>query len=105
MQCTMAGGPGRYEARKTVVVERVQSQLMVSEQVPVAVCDVCGDGLLHPETVRHVEALRHTATATTPQRMVPLDAYVCTACPVPRGPTAGARRAGTGRDGSKGAPV
>jgi YgiT-type zinc finger domain-containing protein len=74
MKCTIVGCPGRYEARETVVVERVQGQLMVIEQVPVEVCDVCGDTLFHPETVRHLEALRHTAAS--PQRTVPLYAYV-----------------------------
>jgi len=74
MQCTIVGCPGRYEARETVVVERVQGQLMVIEQVPVEVCEVCGDVLFRPETVRHLEALRHTAAP--PQRTVPLYAYV-----------------------------
>lgn len=74
MQCTMVGCPGRYEARDTVVVERVQGQLLVIDQVPVEVYEVWGDVLLQPETVRHVEALRHTAAP--PQRTVPLYAYV-----------------------------
>jgi YgiT-type zinc finger domain-containing protein len=74
MKCTIVGCPGTYEPRETVVVERVQGQLMVIEHVPVEVCDVCGDVLFRPETVRHLEALRHTAAS--PQRTVPLYEYV-----------------------------
>jgi len=74
MKCTIVGCPGTYETRDTVVVERVQGQLTVIEHVPVEVCDVCGDVLLRPETVRHLEALRHTEAP--PSRRVPLYEYV-----------------------------
>ncbi len=83
MQCTIVGCPGTYDARDTVVVERVQGQLMVIEQVPVEVCDVCGDLLFRPETIRHGEALRQTAAP--PHRTVPLYAYVEGATPAPPG--------------------
>jgi YgiT-type zinc finger domain-containing protein len=74
MKCTIVECPGTYETRETVVVERVQGQLMVIEHVPVEVCDVCGDVLFRPETIRHLEALRHTAAP--PTRTVPLYEYV-----------------------------
>ena len=74
MQCTMVGCPGTYEPRETVVVERAQGQSLVIEHVPVEVCDVCGDVLFRLETVRRLEALRHTAASS--QRTVPLYAYV-----------------------------
>ena len=73
MNCTIGGCPGTYEPRETVVVERVQGQLIVIEHVPVEVCEVCGDVLLRPETIRHLEALRRTDVP--PARTVPLYEY------------------------------
>lgn len=73
MNCTIVGCPGTYESRETVIVERVQGALVVIEHVPVEVCDLCGDVLLRPETLRHLEALRHTDRP--PVRTVPLYAY------------------------------
>jgi YgiT-type zinc finger domain-containing protein len=73
MNCTIVGCPGTYEARETVCVERAGGHLMVVDHVPVEVCDVCGDVLFHPETIRHLEALRHGAA--TPTRTVPLYEY------------------------------
>ncbi len=73
MNCTIVGCPGMYEARETVCIERVRGQLIVIEHVPVDVCDVCGDVLFRPETVRHLETLRHTDAP--PARTVPLYEY------------------------------
>jgi YgiT-type zinc finger domain-containing protein len=73
MNCTIVGCPGTYEPRETVCIERVRGQLVVIEHVPVEVCDVCGDVLFRPETIRHLEALRHTETP--PARTVPLYEY------------------------------
>ena len=74
MRCTIDGCPGTYEAQETTLVERVHGQLVVVEHVPVECCDVGGDMLLHPDTVRHLEALRQTTHP--PIGMVPLYAYV-----------------------------
>lgn len=73
MTCTIVGCPGTYEPGETVLVERVHGALVVIEHVPVEVCDLCGDVLLRPETLRHLEALRHTARP--PGRTVPLYEY------------------------------
>ena len=73
MNCTIVGCPGTYEPRETVVVEQVQEELSVIAHVPVEVCDVCGDVLFRPETIRHLEALRHPEGP--PARTVPLYEY------------------------------
>jgi hypothetical protein len=36
---------------------RHQGTIVVIDRVPAEVCSVCGDVLLTPETVRHIEAL------------------------------------------------
>jgi len=73
MKCTILGCPGTYETRETVCVERAGGQLIVIEHVPVDVCDVCGDVLFRPETVRRLEALRRADTP--PARTAPVYAY------------------------------
>ena len=73
MQCTIGGCSGTYEARETVCIERAGDHLMVIEHVPVEVCDICGDTLFQPETIRHLEALRQTTTPS--MRTAPVYAY------------------------------
>ena len=60
MNCSIVGCPGTYEPREIVCLERVQGWLVVIEHVPVEVCDVCGDVLFRPETIRHLESLGTT---------------------------------------------
>jgi YgiT-type zinc finger domain-containing protein len=69
----MHGCPGTYAACTTVCVDRGRGALVVIEHVPVDVCDVCGDTLFQPKTLRHREALRQTAPS--PTRTVPVYAY------------------------------
>ncbi len=57
MNCTVQGCPGAYEARRIVHTARRAGQVVVIDRVPADVCDVCGDTLLHPDTVRKIEAL------------------------------------------------
>ncbi len=70
MKCSIDGCPGEYEQREIVHVERHGNDIMVIEHVPAEVCDVCGDVLFTPETVRQLERLQHTIAK--PIRTVPL---------------------------------
>ena len=70
MKCSIDGCPGEYEQREIVHVERHGNDIMVIEHVPAEVCDVCGDVLFTPETVRQLERLQHTIVK--PIRTVPL---------------------------------
>jgi hypothetical protein len=47
-----------------------QGEVLVIDHVPVEVCNVCGDVLLMPDTVRRIEAL--LTTTSPPRRTVPL---------------------------------
>jgi YgiT-type zinc finger domain-containing protein len=55
MNCPLQGCPGQYEAREIAHTVRHRSDLDVIDHVPAEVCPICGDTLLSPETVRHIE--------------------------------------------------
>ncbi len=57
MKCSLQGCPGEYEPRDIPHTVRHQGRIVVIDHVPADVCSVCGDVLLKPETVRHIEAL------------------------------------------------
>jgi YgiT-type zinc finger domain-containing protein len=70
MKCTIAGCPGVYEARTVVHIVKPQGEVMVIDHVPAEVCNVCGDVLLAPDTVRRIEAM--LKAPPPPSRNVPL---------------------------------
>jgi YgiT-type zinc finger domain-containing protein len=70
MKCTIAGCPGVYEPRTVVHTVKHQGDVMVIDHVPAEVCNVCGDVLFAPETVRRIEAL--LKATPPPSRNVPL---------------------------------
>ncbi|NQT54106.1 YgiT-type zinc finger protein [bacterium] len=57
MKCSIAGCPGEYEAGTIVHTVERRGRVVVIDHVPAEVCAVCGDVLLGPDTVRHIEAL------------------------------------------------
>jgi len=73
MKCTIAGCPGDCERRLVTHTVRHNGRVVVIDRVPAEVCTVCGDVLLKPETVRHIELLLRTAGR--PAREVPLYEY------------------------------
>lgn len=60
MNCTITGCPGKYEESFVVHTVRHRGEIVVIDEVPAEVCSVCGDVLLHPETIRHIEKLLET---------------------------------------------
>jgi YgiT-type zinc finger domain-containing protein len=70
MKCSIVGCPGEYEERRIVQTVRRRGHVIVIDDVPAEVCSICGDVLLTPTTVRHIEAL--LLSAKTPARTVPL---------------------------------
>jgi YgiT-type zinc finger domain-containing protein len=70
MKCTIEGCPGAYEPRTVVHTVKHQGEVMVIDHVPAEVCNVCGDVLFSPETVRRIEAL--LKATPLPSRNVPL---------------------------------
>ena len=57
MKCSFADCQGEYEERKVVHPLRHRGQVVVIDHVPAEVCNVCGDVLLRPETIRKLESL------------------------------------------------
>lgn len=74
MKCTIEGCPGDYEDRRIAHLVRREGRAVVIDNVPAEVCDVCGDVLLGPETVRHIERLLQRKDK--PDSTVPLFEYV-----------------------------
>ena len=70
MKCSIQGCPGEYEAKRVVQTARRQGQVIVIDRIPADVCDVCGDTLFEPDTVRKIEALLQEERQ--PARTVPL---------------------------------
>ncbi|MGH7947078.1 MAG: YgiT-type zinc finger protein [Candidatus Acidiferrales bacterium] len=73
MKCTIENCPGEYEERRVAHTLRYQGRLFVIDHVPAEVCTVCGDVLLKPDTIRHIEQLLRGAA--TPAGSVPLYEY------------------------------
>jgi len=57
MNCSIQGCPGHYDERPIVHTVKRGKDVLVFDDVPAEVCDVCSDTLLAPETIRHVEEL------------------------------------------------
>jgi len=70
MKCSITGCPGEYEAREIVHTVRHRGEIRVIDHVPAEVCNVCGDTLLTPETVRGIERILEQGSPT--ERTVPL---------------------------------
>ncbi len=74
MKCSINGCPGKYEEQEINHTVRHRGEIFVIDQVPAEVCTVCGDVLLKPGVVRHMEELLQTEAK--PSRMVPLLDFV-----------------------------
>ncbi|NUQ37719.1 MAG: YgiT-type zinc finger protein [Caldilineales bacterium] len=73
MKCRIERCPGIYETGEIAHTVRRHGQVIVIDGVPADVCMVCGDVLLKPATVGHIESLLHALPQ--PARMVPLFEY------------------------------
>lgn len=73
MKCTIQGCPGHYEHRVIIHTVKRGANVLVFENVPAEICDVCSDMILAPDTIRHLEQLMDRQTK--PQRHAPVFAY------------------------------
>lgn len=73
MKCSIKGCPGRLEEQRIIHTVHYHGKVIVINHVPAEVCSVCGDVLLTPNTVRHIENLLRTETQ--PASTVPLYEY------------------------------
>jgi YgiT-type zinc finger domain-containing protein len=74
MKCTIDGCPGQYERRKIVHSVRHRGEVVVIDHVPAEVCNVCGDVLLKPGTIRRIE--RILRDAQRPAKTAPVYEFV-----------------------------
>ncbi len=74
MKCSIQGCPGNYEHRLIVHTVKRATDVIVFEDVPAEVCDVCSDTLLTAETVRHLERLMKQGSE--PRKHAPVYVYV-----------------------------
>ncbi len=73
MMCSIQGCAGEYEAKEITHTVRHQGRIVVIDRVPAEVCSVCGDVLLRPETILHIEELLRDSPE--PVRTVPVYKY------------------------------
>ncbi len=73
MKCSISGCPGHYEHHLIVHTVKQGRKVLVFEDVPAEVCDVCSDTLLTPETIRHLERL--VKQEARPRTHAPVFAY------------------------------
>lgn len=74
MKCSIEHCPGESEPRKVVHTVRYRGNVVVIDDVPAEVCPVCGDVLLTPEAVRHIEQL--LASGANPNKTAPVYEFV-----------------------------
>ncbi len=74
MKCSITGCPGDYENRNIVHTVSQNNKVTVIDHVPAEVCSICGDALLSPTTIRHIESILEGSKS--PERTVPLYEYV-----------------------------
>ena len=72
MKCSIKGCPGEYEPSVITHTLRQDGRVAVIDHVPAEVCNVGGDTLLQPKTIRQLEALLKRAQ---PASSVPLYEY------------------------------
>jgi YgiT-type zinc finger domain-containing protein len=73
MKCSIQGCPGEYVKRVIIHTVKSGSNVVVFEDVPAEVCDVCSDMLLTPETIRHLERLMQLQGE--PEKHAPVYSY------------------------------
>lgn len=73
MKCSIQGCPGKYEKRLIVHTVKKGSNVLVFDNVPAEVCDVCSDILLSPETIRHLEDI--IKRNPEPKKHIPVYTY------------------------------
>jgi YgiT-type zinc finger domain-containing protein len=73
IRCSIEGCPGHYELKTVTHTVRHTGEVVVIDHVPAEVCDVCGDVLFSPETIRRVESILRSMRK--PDTTVPLYEY------------------------------
>ena len=73
MKCSIKGCPGEYEQKTIIHTVHRGDEIIVFEHVPAEVCSVCGDTVLAPDTIRHLEKMLRKKSR--PEKVVPVYDY------------------------------
>jgi len=73
MECSIQGCSGQYEAKEIVHTLHRGDDIYVFAHVPAEVCSVCGDTILAPETIQHLE--ERLSSRRSPERLAPVYEY------------------------------
>ena len=73
MKCTVAGCSGEYQQRLIAQVFSRGGQVIVVEDIPTQVCDICGDILVAPEVVERL--VRTDVAGKEPAKLAPVFQY------------------------------
>jgi YgiT-type zinc finger domain-containing protein len=71
--CSITACPGNYEEKYITHTLQLKNETILIDHVPAEVCDLCGDILFTPETVRHLEEI--AKNHSNPIRTVPVYEY------------------------------
>lgn len=74
MNCSIKGCPGVYGARMILHTAKRGNDVVVFENVPAEVWDVCSDTLLPPETIRRLVTL--VRDGSKPDKFAPVYDYM-----------------------------
>ncbi len=61
--CSVQGCPGHYETRLVVHAARRRGRVVVINDVPAEICDVCGDTVFTLETSEHISSILRAVEA------------------------------------------
>ena len=64
MKCSFKDCQGEYEDKRIIHAVRHKGQVVVIENVPVEVCNVCGDILLNPEAINRIQNILQNPKST-----------------------------------------
>jgi YgiT-type zinc finger domain-containing protein len=75
MRCTIENCPGEYEEKNIIHTLKYKGEVIVIKNVPALVCQICGDVLIKPKTIKMLERILSNSNKSKPEYQVPLYDY------------------------------